>query len=552
MTKTDTNDWFGKYKKGWKGIITPEAFSHPAKYARALIRKIYDHCLQEGWLQPGDTVLDPFGGVALGGLDAMRLGLNWVGCELEPRFQRMGNGYDCPGLTKQGWLRWSHRLEHNKDLCPDCWKGLELGYVQNSGIIPSRPAHHYTGNIDLWNARYAGKLPRWGSAVLLNGDSRQLAQAIGGVDGSISSPPYADISQSGGTKGLIEHGAGLTRGGRAFDEYGSTPGQLGAMKAGNLDAAISSPPFSQPGSQPPAMRAHAPVRSKWTEEPDRPDNYGSTPGNLGNMKASISSPPYLTETEGQGLNVNKPATFRGVLKDGQLSMGTTPGNLAGMDAAVSSPPYQTGGHHEHQMDAHNTNGRGQPGHSGGYADESQGQLQGSGDNFWSAARAIVDQVYNLLKPGARSVWVLKAFVKDKAIVDFPGQWQAMCEAAGFQTIHVHKAWLVEDRGVQYDLMGNSTHKKTERKSFFRRNNENKAKAAVYWDEIDRDAQAYFLRQAHAQKWDAFYNATRKVKPPKSGLIRKHAQMLAWKAAGKPDRAIDISIDYEIVLCMVKP
>ena len=62
---------------------------HPEVFGR-LIKRIYEHTTAEGWLQPGDHVVDPFGGVALGGLDAMRLGLHWTGVELEPRFWKIG------------------------------------------------------------------------------------------------------------------------------------------------------------------------------------------------------------------------------------------------------------------------------------------------------------------------------------------------------------------------------------------------------------------------------------------------------------------------------
>jgi len=58
--------WNGLYRKRWNGEIVDEAMSHPAKYARGLIRKIYGHYFKEGWLRAGDCVIDPFGGVALG------------------------------------------------------------------------------------------------------------------------------------------------------------------------------------------------------------------------------------------------------------------------------------------------------------------------------------------------------------------------------------------------------------------------------------------------------------------------------------------------------
>jgi hypothetical protein len=100
------DEWRGCYGEGWQGLIVPEAFAHPAKFSRALIQRIYEHVVAEGWAKPGDVVVDPFAGVALGALDAQRLGLNYVGVELEQRFVDLGGGYDCPGFTKETWRRY--------------------------------------------------------------------------------------------------------------------------------------------------------------------------------------------------------------------------------------------------------------------------------------------------------------------------------------------------------------------------------------------------------------------------------------------------------------
>lgn len=138
----EESDWRGLYRENWKGVITDESFAHPAKYGRGLIRKIYQHAVEEGWLHAGAEVLDCFGGVALGALECQLLGCAWTGVELEARFVSLGNG-----------------------------------------------------NLDLWNSRY-GHLLNWGTARLIQGDSRQLSAVIRGADVSVSSPPYADSVNS--------------------------------------------------------------------------------------------------------------------------------------------------------------------------------------------------------------------------------------------------------------------------------------------------------------------------------------------------------------------
>src|SRR5512139_1502991 len=84
-------DWHGLYRKGWNGNLIPEAFSHPAKVAFGLAERIYQHMSEEGLIQPGDVVLDPFGGIGGFGFHAMRYGCSFIGVELEPRFVALGN-----------------------------------------------------------------------------------------------------------------------------------------------------------------------------------------------------------------------------------------------------------------------------------------------------------------------------------------------------------------------------------------------------------------------------------------------------------------------------
>lgn len=190
---TQPDEWRGCYDGGWKGAIVPEAFAHPAKFSRALIHRIYAHALEQVWLKAGDMVLDPFGGVALGALHAMWYGLTWIGVELEPKFVT---------LAEQ--------------------------------------------NLALWQRKYGHK-DGWGSARIVQGDSRQLAELIADADCCIGSPPFSTPGcQPGGNMPSTpvrskQRAMGLEK--KAGLEYGSTPGQLGAMPEGRFEAVVSSPPY---------------------------------------------------------------------------------------------------------------------------------------------------------------------------------------------------------------------------------------------------------------------------------------------------------------------
>ena len=351
-----TDSWRGLYKDGWKGEIVPEAFVHPAKFSRALIRHIYQHCVDEGWLKEGDAVLDPFGGVALGGLDAMRCGLHWVGVELEPKFVALGQQ-----------------------------------------------------NIDLWNARYAGRFRKWGSARIIRGDSRKLLAVLqeSGAAACVASPPFQNKLHSHNnfqaphdTTKLMEVDYETA--------YGRSPGQLGAMPEGLLDAAIASPPFLQTSggvgvTSDSGPLADAALVARHAAGNAAAQGYGESDGNLGNMpqgdlSAIVSSPPY------EGIEV------------GNLGNYKSPSRLP--DRAGDLFKASGGNHRNYSVSA-----------------EQVGAMQG--ETFWAASRLILEQTRGVLRPDAHACWVLKPFVRDHAIVDFPDQWRQVCESVGFRLLHVH-------------------------------------------------------------------------------------------------------------------
>jgi hypothetical protein len=458
-----TTDWQNCYPSNWKGLIVLEAMAHPAKYSSKLIRRIYEHMLEMDWLKPGDRVVDPFGGVALGALNAMQVGLDWYGVELEAKFHGLGNQ-----------------------------------------------------NIVLWNTKF-GNMPRWGSATLLNGDSRRLLEILpGSVAAALSSPPYAEMDVNYRRNGLLD--ADNTKYERPYmqgqgDHYGSTSGQLGAMKAEGFDAAISSPPFlatqggtgekaipSNYANDPGFMARHAAGNKS-------ANAYGVTEGQLSSMRdanfdAAVSSPPYnppmSQEHNGKrggqrGTTPSEPGAF--------VKYGNTDGQLEGMsmegfDAAISSPPYEgevvraRSSHLEAaRMERKGYQPKGTAGLTRGvlsqekYGD-SAGQLgNDSGNDFWTAARTIVEQVYLALTPGGHAVWVVKDYVKNKQIVPFSDQWRQLCEAVGFVTEHEHHAMLVHHKGSQHTLDGGMVERKTESKSFFRRLAEKKGSPRIDYETV---------------------------------------------------------------------
>lgn len=383
------DEWKGCYPSNWKGLIIPEAMAHPAKYSSKLIARIYAHARDEGWVQAGDRVIDPFGGVALGGLDAMKIGLHWTGIELERRFVDLGDHYDCPGFSKKDWVRFYGRrnvnFKYGFHWCPECVKkmtdynlppatddGQLLMFAnppQADRAIPHAEPHVFHGNIHLWNDVFSAlDIQGMGTARLLNGDSRKLLEVIAYQNASvaISSPPYADsvndknrtMEQFDWSKGKRAAMGTSTKWQERIAEqshYGATEGQLGAMPDQDFDAAVSSPPYNLPMSQSHNGK-NGGARGDTPSEPGAFARYGNTEGNLEGMSdhgfdLALSSPPFLQSSG--GIPEPKPGgVIDKALHDRHLAgnahgnaYGQSEGQLSsmaddGFDAAISSPPFE--------------------------------------------------------------------------------------------------------------------------------------------------------------------------------------------------------------------
>ena len=451
----NVTQWHGCYSDSWQGVITPDAFAHPAKYARGLIWRIYQHMLDSGYVARGDSIIDPFGGVALGGLDAMTFGLHWTGCELEPRFVELGNR-----------------------------------------------------NIDKWRRDLAMLNGTLGTARLLQGDSRRLAEVVGaGMAAAVSSPPFENqLPSHDDFQPPHDTGARLAVN---FDTaYGSTPGQLGAMPSGDYGAAVSSPPFSGDKNlmavNDQGVRSDMVARRGMVESDTQqsPGNLAALRADSAGFTAAVSSPPYAdnaaTWVEGPGarhdpIHHNGDNAFKASSDNGY---GSTPGNVGnmrdgGFEGVVSSPPFMENAHPKQELGGKNLQIRDNPRTPGEklyfteyVTPDSPGQLgTESPDTFWTAARAIVEQTYAALRPGGYAAWVTKCFVRKGAIVPFSDQWEQLCAAVGFEPVERIAAMLVDDHGDQLDIFGGATARLKERKSFFRRLAEKKGSPRIDHEDV---------------------------------------------------------------------
>lgn len=501
--------WTGCYPSNWKGLIVPDAIKHPAKYSSRLIHRIYSHLQDEGWVTEGDGVIDPFGGVALGALDAMRLGLSWRGVELEERFVAVGND-----------------------------------------------------NIALWNKRFVS-MPSWNpDAVLLKGDSRKLLEIFQEQKESrmvaMKSPPFGHAQQGGGVASSVtgESSYPVTGGvartkkaansavGFGYQNQGEAEGNLSTLLETEVgfQISISSPPFRQSsGGTNVSKGMDAGVIQRHAAGNSAANGYGASHGQLANLEegdfaAAISSPPFGDNSEGvmRASKFRNPALF----SNGKGHPASYTAKMRAMKTDEERAAYGTTG--------------------GNIGNE-------SGDDFWSAARLIVEQVYAVLKPGGHAVWVVKDYVKNKKRVPFCNQWRLLCEAVGFETLHEHHAELVRRNGSSHTLEGGSVDHTTSSKSFFRRVAERNTALNNYWETVSLESQEGLISAAKSELWvayDSLSDSQKKEKdsdgnllrePPTANGVLKSAKERAFSDSGEKisDWNRDVAIDHETVFCMLK-
>lgn len=147
------------------------------------------------------------------------------------------------------------------------------------------------------------------------------------------------------------------------------------------------------------------------------------------------------------------------------------------DAVISSPPYGViaagaGGLNTKPAKRAGQQAGRSPRAASQSADQRYGHIEGqmarmSKPDFLAAARQTVEQVARVLKPGGVAAWIVKGFVQDGALVDFPQTWRGLCEAAGFAMLLEVQASFVDELR-RPSLFGGDRVERRERKGFFRR------------------------------------------------------------------------------------
>ena len=491
-------DWYGLYKEKWGDLISDDAVGHPAKYSHGLIRKIYEHAIEQGYITVDSKIIDPFGGVGLGAFYAANNGLIWLGNELEDKFWR--DGY-------KNFAIWCERFWC---VCDDQeYLDLLRNYVLATQPLEDSPQiDMFTSELkdpdDLLSQIIAKSFASWDKPnkgsycevcgkvivaypVLLKGDSRFLSQVLRGkLDSILSSPPYIDSvnARSNGIDPVkIKSSYGPNTQALSDVNYGQSPNQLGNLPAGDYDAAISSPVYPDAGAN--ETRKYGGLKDVSNRNPLNKSqlggitNYGQPDGQLATLSdkdfdAAIASPSWAGNSGGQGeasRNAIDPGLFD--RHQGGMKRGTGEGESGNIDhmmegdfeAVVSSPPYENAISNP-SIKAEYT-GQGGPIHPRHYSLNDNQLGNQTGPTFWQASKEILLETNKCLKVGGYGFWVVKSYIKLSQIVPFPDMWCKLVEVCGFEHIETIYAWQTEDKGTQVDLAGEAKKKVIKHKSFFR-------------------------------------------------------------------------------------
>ena len=242
MPRADT--WHHAYDEPLTAVIVPEAFSHPAKMAWALAKRLMQHVRAE-WPQIRH-ILDPMAGIGVVPLAAAYAGFGAFAGELEAHFA---------ALLQQNIALHATRLQRLGKPLPVVWRHdamhLPLG-PSDVGVVFSppfsTPGNQPTGQGQAVRSDY-GHGTKSGKSTTPDGQYGTHPAQIGQL-GVVTSPPYANSLHSNDgreaeerrmlKKGLLDSGQGgiygINRANHAHNQgYGETPQQIqrdywGAMR----------------------------------------------------------------------------------------------------------------------------------------------------------------------------------------------------------------------------------------------------------------------------------------------------------------------------------
>ena len=440
--RSDTKD-----RKKW---FTKESFAHPAKMMLPL--QIW---LFERYTKAGEVVLDPMTGMGTA-LIGCAMGRNVICVELESKYiKMMENNWE---KIQQVGPMMGHEMGQCRIMQGDArnLEGVLADKVITSPPFAEQPTvsrtehgilKHPQGckcNFCKKNRGNAGELQGYRRGIDNGTSQGQIGQLpYGSVDAMVTSPPYAEtgvgdwqnpraefqawVLSELRTKGHVEwqgkkyseaewramnHGRldGRTTKGvhkQPTDGYGKAEGQIGSLPYGDVDAVVTSPPYSNRmdgGGEP--MGDFAPYsgeRKDWfTQRPQ--ENIGNL--RYGDVDAVITSPPY----------------------EERHSYPDAERERRAVEKLKAHPNSKIGGIRIHEHESDNP--------------DNVGNLRGS--SYLEAMLQVYSQCYKILKPNGLLILVLKNFIRNKKVVRLDLDTIKLCEQCGFKLFERHYRKLITE------------------------------------------------------------------------------------------------------------
>lgn len=463
--------------------------------ARGLCERIFDYAIEMGWIAPGQSVVvDPFGGIGSTAIVGASRGVKVLCCELEQKFV---------DLAKRNFELHRRTWEACGDPLPVIVQGDSRRLCEVLGphladlVVSSPPFQDDLAKVSkrgIGSAEYGnGTMTKeirltWASldheafGAYLKEQRNAAGLSKAEVDRRIgTNTAYSFYEGRKGSKDqwripmpstyrkikdvlqlddrfdsvlldtkIVEYERRAMKMGHTEADYGATEGQLGAMPAGSVAAVIGSPPFIDERAK--SGRSDYPFEAnRKGYAPGITNEYGNSTGQLSAMPSGsvdniVSSPPY----EG-----NVKSDYR--VKDGNgLDRDERRGYRQGKGCFRGSETYG----------------------------QSEGQLGvETSETFWSAARSIVVQCHDILRPGGIAVFVCKDFIRKGERVPFSADWQKLCIACGFTPVEWIKASLIKETKHPSLFGDEDIITRTERKGFFRRLAEKKGSPKIDEEDI---------------------------------------------------------------------
>jgi DNA modification methylase len=272
------------------------------------------------------------------------------------------------------------------------------------------------------------------------------------VDAIITSPPYSGTLsvKSGGMAGELDKSGDRQRK-NLPSPYSDDPTNIGNLPIGDVDAIITSPPYSEGQfDYKHGMKRYVSPNWKGRKafEEKRKMDYSEDNITLlkhGDIDAIITSPPY---SEGighdSGNNASEQFKERLDMQRKYTRQMASKGNIATLkhgdiDAIITSPPYEssmeggsrhTGGIVERTKDPHSdTTVKGGLGIK--YSDNKDNIGNLKKETYLEAMLTVYSECYKVLRSGGRIIIIIKPFYRNKKVIDLPWHTYILLTKCGF-------------------------------------------------------------------------------------------------------------------------